>query len=501
MSDETERDDAILGTALARAVESQHLRETPYERSRIAARLAAPARGFPLGALAMAATFVVAVGLAAFVLVPRGTPAEPSVPPPEASLTPAATETAVPQVLLRVFFARDLLPPMGADVGVPLGSETSPERRIRARLEALATAKAPGGAMNMVPTLRTHPTLKDVRIDGDLVTIDYTVPNGDWGSAGSAGTLALIQQLVYTASEEPGIRRVLITENGGKETIIDQVQVDHPVTREDVFGYSFKGTEVTSIESAGTDLPQILDKWNVSNDDVPGLGRFSVEVRAQGNATGGRLDPRFTARLVQPVKTCTDPNCLEGKWRIQLMLSNTTLGTGEGVFVQRSGGSPVRGADGQIVRGDAGAGPASPPAATITIHLDDARPWRVSIEPTGTGTTRINVDVGGRPSLVSRSIAVYGLDFGMQVPRSFTVAGAARVFEANVVWRLRNARGDEVATGHTLATMGTSPVWGTFEARVDVPSGVSGNVTLEVFWPSPKDGSDLDPVQIPLSVR
>jgi hypothetical protein len=34
-----------------------------------------------------------------------------------------------------------------------------------------------------------------------------------------------------------------------------------------------------------------------------------------------------------------------------------------------------------------------------------------------------------------------------------------------------------------------------------MPANVSGNVTLEVFWPSPKDGTELGLVQIPLTVR
>jgi hypothetical protein len=30
---------------------------------------------------------------------------------------------------------------------------------------------------------------------------------------------------------------------------------------------------------------------------------------------------------------------------------------------------------------------------------------------------------------------------------------------------------------------------------------VSGNVTLEMFWPSPRDGAEMGLVQVPLVVR
>ena len=48
---------------------------------------------------------------------------------------------------------------------------------------------------------------------------------------------------------------------------------------------------------------------------------------------------------------------------------------------------------------------------------------------------------------------------------------------------------------------GTSAVWGTYQVSVQLPSRVSGNVTLEVYWGSPKDGSELGLVQVPLTVR
>jgi hypothetical protein len=41
---------------------------------------------------------------------------------------------------------------------------------------------------------------------------------------------------------------------------------------------------------------------------------------------------------------------------------------------------------------------------------------------------------------------------------------------------------------------------GTFDARVDLPVGVSGSITLEVYEGSQKDGTDTKVIAIPLTV-
>ena len=48
--------------------------------------------------------------------------------------------------------------------------------------------------------------------------------------------------------------------------------------------------------------------------------------------------------------------------------------------------------------------------------------------------------------------------------------------------------------------LGSSALWGTFDSGFSIPAGVHGNVTLEVYEVSPKDGSEQGLVQIPLSV-
>lgn len=136
-----------------------------------------------------------------------------------------------------VYFARDQLPPLMVFAeGAGLGA--TPEERVRSRLEALAAGPTPAvqDAFNVVPGIRA--TLASVRVEGDLAIVDYLAPRGDWGVDGAAKIRALLQQLVWTASEEPGVRRVLITQNGGETAVIggEGLVVDRPTTREEVAG-------------------------------------------------------------------------------------------------------------------------------------------------------------------------------------------------------------------------------------------------------------------------
>lgn len=135
------------------------------------------------------------------------------------------------------YYARD----QGAPVAMFLpgaGTGTTAEERISSRLVALENGPAQSGidAFNVVASMTAH--LQQVTIADDLVTIDYRVLAADWGVNGSASLRALVQQLVFTASEEPGIVRVLITQNGGRTAVIggEGLIVDQPQTRRGLLG-------------------------------------------------------------------------------------------------------------------------------------------------------------------------------------------------------------------------------------------------------------------------
>lgn len=144
-------------------------------------------------------------------------------PVAQPTATPSPTEVAVasPSPVSAgwtVYFARDLATPIALTVQGPAPAATT-ELRVRQRMDVLAAAPAShdGGAFNVLARMTAR--LANVRIAGGLATLDYSVPTGDWGLNGSATLRAFVQQVIYTASEEPGIASVLITQDGGEAVI------------------------------------------------------------------------------------------------------------------------------------------------------------------------------------------------------------------------------------------------------------------------------------------
>jgi hypothetical protein len=505
MTDER-RDDEIIGRALSRAIETIDVNQTPFEKSRIATRPAR--RGFPLWQLATgAAAIVLALAIGSWLTRPTdgqpGVAASPTASSGTTSPSTAPSPSAPPasatptQDRIWVYFARDQLPPIG---GFAAGSfqNSRPEARIVSRLSALREAKTgiPAGAINAFarPTPGTGTEMISASVvQSDLATVEFDLSNG-WGVSGSAQTQALLQQLVYTITEEPGVRRALITEKGKPNAVIDQRVIDQPLSREDVFGYA-DPAKSDKIEDGGSGQTAEIADWRASVDEVaPGLGRFVLEFKPPTAST-----PSFVATLERPVQ---ETATADGKWIIRInmpdALWNQTAGEAFHCCPTKAVGKTP------IIQTEAYPLTSNPPTNGIyrgvgfAIILDDARPWRVF---TLSNPARIIVDVGGPTRSVSDRIAVYQPRPGAEVSRDLQLTGAARVFEASVSWRLKDSTGREVASGHFLASLGSSPVWGTFDTRIAIPPSVSGNVTLELFEASARDGSPQGIVQVPLTVR
>jgi len=77
------------------------------------------------------------------------------------------------------------------------------------------------------------------------------------------------------------------------------------------------------------------------------------------------------------------------------------------------------------------------------------------------------------------------------------ISGNARVFEATVSFRLKDAAGNVLAQGFATAAEG-APGRGDFEGELAFKPDGSGQGQLEVFEESMKDGSDLNKVIIPV---
>ncbi|TMF65647.1 MAG: hypothetical protein E6I14_01225 [Chloroflexi bacterium] len=285
--------------------------------------------------------------------------------------------------------------------------------------------------------------------------------------------------------------------------MIGALVIAEPATREDVAGYTFSGTKTPTIVGDGTQVPEELTDIGVAIDsdiltrgfvgNEVGLGRVGVDLRATGSVPGGRLDPRFTATL----ERCDPPSCDGGKWTLAVTLPDLTWPAGRPAYNETFDRSPIRSVRAAEFQGG---------TVAIAVRLDDARPWRVAIEPTGTDTARLYIDIGGVSADVNENIAVYlpGPDQGAGDRASgctCRVRGAARVSEGKIRWRVRDGTGREVARGNAMASRGTGPVWGVFTTTITIPPAVEGQPTLEVFSLSSRDGSEQDLIRIPLTLH
>lgn len=86
---------------------------------------------------------------------------------------------------------------------------------------------------------------------------------------------------------------------------------------------------------------------------------------------------------------------------------------------------------------------------------------------------------------------------GAVVTSPLEVRGSAQVFEGTVNLRLVTEDGRRLAETFTTATAG-APGRGDFQARLVFTPPPRGKGYLEVFWLSPKDGSELDKVRVPV---
>lgn len=88
---------------------------------------------------------------------------------------------------------------------------------------------------------------------------------------------------------------------------------------------------------------------------------------------------------------------------------------------------------------------------------------------------------------------------GDTVGSQFVIKGQARVFENQLNFRVRNAKGQSLIEGTMAAKAPDTGQFGPFE--VTVSSLSKGKTTVEVFDRSAKDGSEIDKVTVQVSVK
>ncbi|RJQ27019.1 MAG: spore gernimation protein [Peptococcaceae bacterium] len=86
---------------------------------------------------------------------------------------------------------------------------------------------------------------------------------------------------------------------------------------------------------------------------------------------------------------------------------------------------------------------------------------------------------------------------GEKINDPVEIKGSAMVFEGTVNVRLKDEEGKVLATGFATASEGMGR--GDFELNLPFAVPPAGKGSLEVFWASPKDGSELDKVVIPVN--
>jgi hypothetical protein len=411
--------------------------------------------------------------------------ASPSATAPSATPSPTAPSASQAQ---SVYIWRDGLPPLLA-TAPGANPQLSIEERVRERLEAINNSVS--GLTGTV--LRAEPKqfyVRAVKVQGDTATIDYSAR---FPPAGSLWDVALAQQIVFTATEEPTILRVLVTENG-KPMNTGHLLWDKALTREEVDGYSAKVEQ--SLADPGTgNVPAAELRLSTSysvDTFSPGLARFIVQVdRSTGSLPPG-FRPKFDIQLHGP--STSDQSGLRGKASLAL----TMPGAPAKVGLENVDRSPLRSIN-TIPWND---------GSMFQLKIDAQYPWRALVL---NNPTRLVVDIGGMLESVSDRVAVYSpasmvhfeLVAGRTPPpplgRQFTVSGLARTFEANVVWRVKEGT-RTVAEGHATASEGTSAVWGTFSTQVTLPASVRGQVTLEVFEASARDATPVGLVAVPLVI-
>ncbi|TMD57560.1 MAG: hypothetical protein E6I87_14635, partial [Chloroflexi bacterium] len=282
---------------------------------------------------------------------------------------------------------------------------------------------------------------------------------------------------------------VNVTQNLGSPAVVTpDLTLSGPITRDDVAGYRYSQPDLLVFGGNATGLT-LTQRFSVE-EIAPAMARLVIDTGIRGTAPGSSA-PAFKATVLRNDET---KQPAMGKWTLSLEIPNATA-SNDGLKEQESGHA-VAAVDRTPLRAvhlwRVGTG------VRYDVALDDLRPWRVSLlfDP-----IRIVVDIGGDPRALARSTAVYLPTVGNAVSHAFTLAGAANAFEANVPWRMRDAAGNIVVNGTLHASLGTSAAWGIFDQQIAVPPAVSGNVTLEVFLLSQRDGIETDSIKIPLSVR
>jgi hypothetical protein len=140
------------------------------------------------------------------------------------------------------------------------------------------------------------------------------------------------------------------------------------------------------------------------------------------------------------------------------------------------------------------------------LGLDDAIEQKENVPVPAVPQPSANTTIDSSPetevpeeTVSSENITVTSPAPGEKVTSPMIVRGRARVFENLVNIRLRAADGEVITETFASANAPDVGQFGDFEISVNFTQPTQDSGTLEVFSQSPKDGSEINKVTIPVS--
>ena len=97
----------------------------------------------------------------------------------------------------------------------------------------------------------------------------------------------------------------------------------------------------------------------------------------------------------------------------------------------------------------------------------------------------------------SANIMIMSPTSGAAVQLPMIITGQARVFESVVSYRIVDDKGTVLSSGNTMANSPDAGQFGPFTITIkDLGEFTNGNMTIEVYQSSAKDGSEIDKVTV-----
>lgn len=131
--------------------------------------------------------------------------------------------------------------------------------------------------------------------------------------------------------------------------------------------------------------------------------------------------------------------------------------------------------------------------ARLGFPIEESYPRRCQA-----GTKTFTEDIGKNQSSSVDNIHLFAPVAQSTVSSPLVIKGEARVFENVVLYRVKDENGTILAQGSTLAQSPDIGLFGPFSTEVAIPLNDSQDGTLEVFTSSPKDGSEINKITIPI---